>query len=625
MLGISWFIMWQLVGICVSLRRALGEGMLRRLWLGSVLGTLLSMWTPIPFAFFLGFSRAAHALAVVLGLAIALPLCFFPAPRPETDLRSGVDRPLIYLLPLFMALGVTLTVSHTLKPVDGALYTGQCTFGDMPMHLGFITSLAVQQTFPPVYSIFPTARLCYPFLCDSVSASLYLLGTPLRWAYVIPMGFALLQVFCGVWVLAVEVCRQRGAAVLAFLLFFLNGGLGMIYILRYYSLGEMMTGFYITPTNLTEHGIRWVNVIVDMLIPQRATLFGWAALTAALYLLFRAVFRVDRRCFLPAGIIGGLLPMVHTHSYLALGLMAAAWLVYDLLLSPFSREKLTGWLRFALPAVLLALPQLLLWTFRSVEGSSSFLRLGLDWVNNGQESWLRFWVKNVGPLFLIAPAALLLGDREDRAVFSGAAFIFLLGELVIFQPNTYDNNKLFYIAYLFACFLCADRLVIWLRALRRPALRRGVTALLLLLCFNAAIFTLARELVSGVPEYGYRLFSSEEVSAAEYISKNTEPDSVFLTRDNHDNTVAALTGRSIVCGSGSYLYYHGLDYMPVTDLAYEMLREGELFEANREALGVDYVYLGDHERAIPDVIEDYFLQNYPAVYSDGEVRIFKIS
>ena len=43
------------------------------------------------------------------------------------------------------------------------------------------------------------SAICYPFLCDSVSSSLYLLGTPLRLAYVIPMLAAFLQVFCGVW------------------------------------------------------------------------------------------------------------------------------------------------------------------------------------------------------------------------------------------------------------------------------------------------------------------------------------------------------------------------------------------------------------------------------------------
>ena len=99
-------------------------------------------------------------------------------------------------------------------------------------------------------------------------------------------------------------------------------------------------------------------------------------------------------------------------------------------------------------------------------------------------------------------------------------------------------------------------------------------------------------------KYGYELFSRDEAAAAEYIIENTEPDALFLTRDNHDNTVATLTGRNIVCGSGSYLYFHGLNYQGQQRLAEQMLTNAEVFEANRKSEGLDYVYIGYHERAL---------------------------
>ena len=95
---------------------------------------------------------------------------------------AKIDRPLPFLLVPFMILAVFLVWSHTLQNMDGALYTGQCTYGDMAMHLSFITSIAGQQTFPPEYNLLPGTPVSSPFLCDSVSSSLYLLGTPLRWA-----------------------------------------------------------------------------------------------------------------------------------------------------------------------------------------------------------------------------------------------------------------------------------------------------------------------------------------------------------------------------------------------------------------------------------------------------------
>ncbi len=80
-----------------------------------------------------------------------------------------------------------------------------------------------------------------------------------------------------------------------------------------------------------EKNIEWVNPIVDLLIPQRATLFGWCVLLPALYLVCggsamrtNAAFgRVWPLLVLP-------LPLLHTHSALALVLLCLVGGVYTL-------------------------------------------------------------------------------------------------------------------------------------------------------------------------------------------------------------------------------------------------------------------------------------------------------
>ena len=428
MFGVLWFLMWQFVGAFLALRLFPSLERLGKLTLGSVCGSVLAIWAPIPFSFVFGFSSLSHLIAAVFGLAILVIL----RPRYVENISEIISSEwkthrsfLLFLFFPFIALCVYLLLTHTLREIDGALYTGQCTFGDMAMHLGFITSIAQQGIFPPDYSILPGERLCYPFLCDSVSSSLYLLGTPLRAAYLIPAFFALAQVFCSFYLLSGSVCHRRSAALLSFVLFCLNGGLGLIYFFKDHSFYELFTGFYHTPTNLTDKGIRWVNVIVDMLIPQRATLFGWAVLFSVLFLLFHAVFRDEKPFFLPAGILGGLLPMIHTHSYFALGLVAFCWLVFSAIRDRLSSRWLKNWLSFGLPAVLLAVPQLYLWTFHSVSGNEQFLRIHLDWVNAGAENWLWFWLKNIGPMLIVIPFAFLFSDSEQKAVVSpGSRFSF---------------------------------------------------------------------------------------------------------------------------------------------------------------------------------------------------------
>lgn len=625
MLGIVWFLFWQLFGLLIAARAFRSLGVFERLLIGSVCGSIAAIWSPVPFSFLFGFSVKAHLCAAVVGLIVSAFLLrgFSFSSRDELKKAWRKHRVFLWLLIPFMALCVVLLFSHTLQIRNGAFYTGQCGWGDMPMHLGFITSIAAQGVFPPEYSILPGERLCYPFLCDSVSSSLYLLGTPLRWAYMFPAFFAFAQVFVGFYLLARCMLRRLSSALLAFVFFFLNGGLGMIYFTGEYSLNQLLTGFYKTPTNLGDKGVRWVNVIADMLLPQRATLFGWAVLFAVLLLLYRAVFCGGRKLFLPAGILGGLLPMIHTHSYLALGIVAACWLVYSALRDRFRRKWMLSWLAFGLPAVVLAFPQLLLWTFHSVEGNEQFLRFHFDWVNGGKENWLWFWLKNVGPLFLVSPLAFILAEKEKRAVFFPAPFLFLLCEFIVFQPNVYDNNKLLYVSYALFCILSADLVIRTTEKLRSGAVRAAALFLLIVLCTNAAVFTLAREYVSGTGKYAIRLFSSSDASAAVFIRENTAPEALFLTADNHNNAVAALTGRNVFCGCPSYLFYHGLDYDSRRELALTLLTDGEVFERMHRDLGIDYVYIGDYERGLPGCDAVFFEQHYPAVFRSGSVTIYK--
>jgi len=625
-MGILYFVCMQLFGLTIAYS-AFGEKRAAvRLWLGSCIGSMLSAWLSVPFAFLLGFTRPAHYCALLLGFVIAAGFFLFRKKLScaKADIEdSRGDLPLCFLLPPFMLLCIAILCSHTLS--GGGLYTGQCCYGDMAMHLGFITSIAEQGFFPPEYSILPGSKLCYPFLCDSISSSLYLFGLELRWAYMLPMFFALMQVFCGAWFLFHEICRRRGAAVLAFILFFLCGGFGTVYFFGEYTFTDLFTGFYKTPTNLTEMGIRWVNVIADMLIPQRATLFGWAGLFACLYLLFRAVFKGDTRLYLPAGILGGLLPMLHTHSYLGLGLVAFAWLVLSCIREGLSLKWFKRWCLFGIPAVLIALPQVLEWTLQSAGGNDQFLRIHLLWLAQGTNP-LWFWLMNVGLPAVVIPLAYIFCDRRYKEICAGSVLIFLLCNIFVFQPNVYDNNKLLYVSYLFFCALSADALLFICGKIAEKSKALSVISLVLIIiiCTNAAVLTLAREVVSGLDGFAYRLFSSDELEAVEYIKSETDADALFLTGTQHNNAVAALSGRNIVCGSSSYLYYHGLDYRESEQLAKAMLTDAEVFEQNVREMGIDYVYIGPNERYMSGSIYPYLCDNYEKVFTSGIVDIFAV-
>lgn len=115
----------------------------------------------------------------------------------------------------------------------------------------------------------------------------------------------------------------------------MGSGFGFVYFLgSAEAFAGIFTGFYTTPTNYTAENIVWVNPIVDLLIPQRATLFGWCVLFPALYLVWRFCMEEETRLWRYLALLVLPLPLMHTHSALALVLICLACGVYTLVCLP---------------------------------------------------------------------------------------------------------------------------------------------------------------------------------------------------------------------------------------------------------------------------------------------------
>jgi len=626
-LSVLYLTIFILSGIAITNNLLYHQRPLVRLWLGGVLGLVMLLWFPAIFAFLFGFTVLSQIAALFLTAAVGFVFrsCTKSKDTLVADWKKETDV-LLVLLP-FLTIGIVLLSTHTIMQFeDGSLYVGQSTYGDLSMHLGFITSIAEQKTFPPIYSICPDTKLGYPFLSDSISSTFYVLGANLRFATMLPAMFAYALVLLGVYLFYEHWMQDQAKTKLATFLFFLGGGFGFVYffdLLQQYpdNFSRIFHAFYETPTNNVSVGIKWVNPIADMLVPQRATLFGWALLFPCLYLLLRASEEKEHRLFPLIGVIAGAMPLVHTHSFLALGVISAVCFLRSILHAE-GKKQISGYLLYAMIVAVFAGPQLILFTFRQ---SSGFLQIHWNWANfTDQTIW--FYIKNLGLLFVLLPIALLDTDRRNRRIVSGAGILWLLAETVQFQPNPYDNNKLLFVCFAYLCGLIADYLIKTYRRLIRSESGRafGTKCLALLTCtclFLSGVLTLGREVVSE-----YQLFYSDEVEAAAFVKENTAPSSTFLTHNNHNNAIAALTGRNIVCGSGSFLYYHGVNYgerEASLSLLYE--EPTAYFDTLSAKYNIDYVYLGNHERYNYECDYQYFITNYKCVFTNNSVMIFDVN
>lgn len=699
--GSVFFLLFQLFGVMIARRILVRESGGVRLLFGSVFGSMLLAWSPIPFSFALGFTKSSNlwGLRATALLTIVVILLTRRQKSPPLGLSAFVRKKSLWVVAAVAVLFAAL-VWHSFRYENGRVYSSQATYGDMCMHLGFITSIAEQGTFPPQYSILPTAQLSYPFLSDSISSSLYLFEMPLRWAYALPMFFAGAQVLFGFFLLAQRVLKSHKKALLAFVLFFGNGGFGFVYFLgSKEDFSHIFTDFYRTPTNLVEQNIRWVNVLIDMMLPQRATLFGWAILFPTLYVLYRAVYDGEKRYFLLGGVMAGLLPMVHTHSFLAVVLVCGAWLIFDLLRKlnlqdPAAklwkillalaicglallqrivqktgqedwllflaigivavcvvlcaallvlvirrlgaREFLSTWGVLVVSAGALSIPQLCYWTFRQV-GGSGMLAGHFGWVI-GDMPYLKFYLMNLGVTGILALIGLFAARSGSVAVYSPVVIIWLLAELVRFQPNEYDNNKLLYVAYAFLCFAAAEWLsVVWHKVGTSPPRRHfarqngeeraqpsfrctkcicGAAVVAIAVC--SAALTVGRECVAS-----YELFGEGALSLVDYVEENVPPDAIILTDTRHNNEIAALSGRNIVCGSSSYLYFHGLSYASYEQAVRQMYEQPADSLALYDRCGVEYILVSDFEENSYQVDEWEISAMGTLLYDDGVRRLYR--
>lgn len=601
------------------------------LW-GLIVGWTVTTAATYGLARFFGRLSFEVVVTILIATSLAAIILWFPTIKNLVSSRSlprlwrSDYAHLVVLLCFFAPLYLALFQTHMLQPgVDGGLYSGgKSALYDMAFHAAITNSFVHGANFPPIYTPMPPAPLLYPFLPDFQTALLVTLGLDLHTALV-STGALLALALTGIFYFfalrlltlspAAAEMRLRLAAALATALFLFNGGLGFIYFYRDWresgkSLVQFCLALETNYANLAEKGILWANIIADGLLPQRTSLFG-IPLTLMILALFAIYWRESGepaaksnswRLLFGAGLLTGLLPSFHTHSYAAVGFVSGIL---------FLMRPRRVWLAFWLPAVLLALPQLARLASHVTAGGFAHFQIG--WRGHNEPSWLLFWLRNVGlPTLLIIPA-WFYASRPLRRFYLPFLALLLFSLLLVFSPNDYDNLKLMYYWYAATCVLVAG----WLARLASMKRWRIPIVLAIIVSMASGLLAVGFELQSK-----NLMFGRDEVAAAAFARDHTAPRSLFLTAPSLHQPILSLAGRPVVRGNTSWLWSHGYPFVE---------READvraIYSGREDALellryyGVDYIYLGPRERQDLKANQDFFERSFPSVYRSEEIAIY---
>ena len=333
-----------------------------------------------------------------------------------------------------------------------------------------------------------------------------------------------------------------------------------------------------------------------------------------------ALSSVEQR-MLGAGIVAGLLPLVHAHSFVVLMLTGGCLALL------FPRWR--AWIIFFAAALLVASPQMWWATRESAARAGSFFGWQFGW-DRGEQNALWFWFKNTGLFIPLLVAAILWRGRGAAASVSAAVvpkrlllfylpftLLFVISNAGKISPWIWDNIKVLYYWYVASVPLVA----LLLARLWRINLATRAAAIVLLVVLTLAGALDVWRVVSEASEQ--REFDRAGVAFAEIIKTETAPRSLILHAPTYNHPVY-LTGRRALMGYAGHLWSQGIDYAPREAELKRMYAGAADAENLMAKYGVEYAVVSPLERSSTPVNEQFF-RRFTKVGETGGYSLYKVA
>ncbi|MDQ3008950.1 MAG: hypothetical protein M3Q81_05165 [bacterium] len=436
----------------------------------------------------------------------------------------------------------------------------------------------------------------YPFAINWLTALLIKVGIPFFSSFVVLSFVLCLATVGSLFLLYLRFFRSRAVAILSSCIFLLNGGWGAFSAWQSWQNGAQWF------TNQPDTGIRYINIIHSMLLPQRAITLGlsWGLLIlwSAHAVIFNAGKDAQLRRSAVIGIGWGLLPLIHTHTFVAVSGILTSWILSQCFFRSRATSKLywqKNWAVVLGLATLVATPILYYFFYGRAQ---SFIQWQPGWLAPEEQlNWITFWWLNWGitlPLALwsvikIAKSKIATKLQTLSTVLPFIA-LFIVANLFIFQPWAWDNTKLFVWASVGISGLAGwgiwqiARLQTTLKPLK--LLLPAVAVILFLVSIASGGLDALQLIRNDRP--GYVMYTSEELALAEWVKANTSADSTWATETNHNNWLYNLTGRQAVMTYPGWLWSQGYEYYAVEYDLQQMLQLNASSQLYEE-YDIDYI------------------------------------
>ena len=513
-------------------------------------------------------------------------------------------------------------------------YSQGAGYGDLPFHLNIISSFSngcnhIRNSFFKVDSVFYSGeKLAYPYMTNYLTAVFMATGkATLRSALLYPSIFMALSLVYGIFYIGKIFAKDSFSVFIGMFIFVNLGGLGFTRLFDpTFKDGDLIHNW---GNEIFEY---WFHPLMHVLIPQRASLWSMPLCYWCIICLIVGIRSMRWEAFFVAALYVAATPLVQMHSYVAM----AQWaIIFCALNFPWKDKKkwplhIKCWAVFAIVANIFALPQFYPYIDR-LEGKSDMSEYGHSLQDNSFISFKGIWGHNKKKVLWYTPIlcwwrglgvfaaiTLVFGwvslTREQIHLYTPSIVIFILTNIIRYQPWELDNTKVFYAGWI---PIAIHVYGIYMAKVFRNRKLIPLGIILIIASIASAVRYTVLSWVSNYP-----IFKEDSISFGNWVSENTPIHAIFMTSSWHGHPVLTLAGRQGYMGYGGWLLSHGLDYFLRYDLSSKM--QTYPYDLSRfDNLNVTYVV--SRNREFP-VWEEVFNQGgWTKIYEYDTYQCWKLS
>lgn len=523
---------------------------------------------------------------------------------------------LLIIISLFFSFWLMF---HTFSYENGTMLIATKAWSDFASHIPLIRSFSIGNNFPPEFPLFPGEPIRYHFLFYNFVGIIEKMGIRIDYALNIPSAISFAALLIIIYFLAKTLFGNKAIAILSVIFFLFNGSFSFIEffkarLISLDTISDIFNNTYFPSFGPYDGKIVSAFWNLNIYTNQRHLALPLAFLLLIVFFVVHWEIR-QKKIPLPImillGMLIGVMPLFHS----SLFIMSIVIIAFLLLVLPRQRFSL---LILLLLAGFISIPRVYF-----LSKTATFVphfQPGYLIANNlTYETFITFWMANLGFFFFLIPLGFLFSSNLAKKILIAFFSLFIIGNLIQFSPEMAGNHKFFnafiILGNMFVAFLIVR---FWGRSL----LTKTIIALAFpFLIFSGIIdfFPIKNDVFVRVADYS----KNKDVA---WIMENMSKDAVFLN-SSYLYHPANLAGRKIFLGWPYYPWSLGYDTLTRDSVLKKLYNTNDIIWVCKtlKKNSIDYITIDKIPDPVIFVNQDFFVENFEMVYKNSETgfTIFK--